>query len=99
MKDYSGTEIKVGSRVRHAYEPWPGNKSGEPGLGYHYHYFAGTAEVVEIVGENCVRVHSAVRMIPVFLGCLLEVVPNAGHATTVPYLNELPERWKPRAAA
>jgi hypothetical protein len=99
MKDFSGKEIKVGSLVRHAYEPWPANKAGERGLGYHYHHFSGTAEVVEMVGENCVRVFSAVRMIPVYLGCLLEVVPDTAYAVTRPYLNELPAAYKPKQAA
>lgn len=99
MKDFSGKQIRVGSLVRHAYEPWPGGKTGVPSHGHYYHHFSGTAEVVEIIGENCVRVHSAVKMIPVFLGCLLEVVPDVGYAVTTPHLNELPQQYKPKIAA
>lgn len=85
--DFNGREIKVGDIVTHAYEPIPPDATWSPG-GYHHHYFAGTAEVVEInkivlilrrtVGGTDVRLASLCQVIEPAGGGWTYAVPLAG---------------------
>ena len=73
--DWHGREIRVGDTVRHVYEPWSGKDSCPFGKGYHNHWLAGTAEVVE-AHRTTVEVKQAFVGIPIYLGCLLEVITS-----------------------
>ena len=76
MQDWNGREIKVGSIVRHAYEP--------ASKGYHSHRFAGTAMVRSIMSSCCDVAIATRGGSTIYLGCLLEVV-DTPH-TTAPYI-------------
>lgn len=100
MKDWNGKAIKVGDLVRHAYEPWKAGTASPPsGVGYHSHFFAGAAKVVEEVNDTCVRIEQHGNYAPVFLGALLEVVPSREHAVMTPYIVPLAGPYmEPKAA-
>jgi hypothetical protein len=74
--DFNGREIKVGDIVTHAYEPIPPDATWSPG-GYHHHYFAGTAEVVEI-NKIVLILRRTVGGTDVRLASLCQVIEPAG---------------------
>ena len=86
MKDRNGREIGIGDMVIHAeaktIDKWPGPGEDsfprrKDGTTPPCPPFLGTHRVKEIVSTTCVRLDPLAGIIPVFLGCALEVVGDA----------------------
>ena len=74
-KDWKGQEIKVGSIVKHRYEPLPaGALTARREEAHRFHNFAGTSEVVLLHGASVEVRRTNRNHIPVHIPELLEVV-------------------------